>query len=1122
MTIPLLVRHRGGATTADYVCPPDYEGLPASVTFGVGKSEAAFDMRACPDRMIEPGEGLRINFGELPAGIVNGGLGRYETVAFVDGLVPILATVDGATLVLTYDKVLSTASSPSASDFTVSVAEQGVTVVAVLVDGSVVTLTLATAVQAGQLVTVAYEQGDNLYDRVGNQAVSFDPWMVRTPAVPPTMTVVPPDDGGAPPDDGGAPPDDGGGVPPDDGGGVPPDDGGGVPPDDGGAPPDDGGAPPGGGGAPPDDGGAPTATLPGAPESLVATAGDSEVVLEWTAPADDGGSPVTGYEYRYAAEDGVPDGTPWQDAGTELATTVTELENETPYAFEVRARNRVGPGATAVATATPIRLEAELFSTAAGATEGEPLVIGLRRSGGVAHAAHGYIGVTDSAVPEATATAEGRSDGLGRHRLEFATGATEATVTVIPAFDGERGAGRVITATLESVDVEIGGAVRAYELVTAALEFPVTDADAVLSVSDARADAESAALVFSVRLDRTRDVSVRVDYATEDGTARAGEDYTAVSGTFVIEAGGRTATVTVPLLTASHLTGERLMGERTLVLRLSNARNARLENGTATGTIRTSDPVLQAWLSRFGRTVGTHVVDAVGTRLRGAPGMESHVTVGGYRLPLKKSPAGEPAATTPEGGSERALAARLWGPLPGGTSPGAEPDGRLAALVTGLAGVLGVGRAPAGGADAAGSWADPPAGDPRLGPSQSLHVPALRQVLVGSSFRLNLGDDLRDSATPRLTAWGQVAGTTFDGRDGALTLSGDVLTGTLGVDGEWARWLAGVAVSHSRGDGSSTSAGTGGDRELENALTSIHPYLRYAVNERLDVWGVLGYGWGDVTLQPDPGATLETGTTLMMGAFGGRGLLLAAADTGGFQLATRTDAMLTRMTSDAVAGLQASEAEAHRLRLVLEGTRDVTWPDGRRLTPAVEIGLRHDWGDAETGFGLELGGRVQYADPSHGLTIEAAVRGLLAHEDSDYKEWGASGTIRIAPDPNGQGLSLTLAPTWGAASSGIESLWSRQTTAGLAPQGTRSAPTGRLNAEVSYGVAAPFGTGLLTPYVGTVLTDGAARTYRVGTRLELTGGWTPGVTLSLEGQRQEPVGSQPVNQGLQFQAALGF
>ena len=149
VTIPLLVTHMGGATTEDY------EGLPASVTFGVGESEAAFDMHAFQDRMIEPGEGLRIDFGGLPAGIVKGDSGPYETVEFVDGLVPIQATVDGATLVLTYDTVLSSTSSPSASDFTVNVAEDVVNVNQISIGGSLVTLTLATAVPAGQPVTVA-------------------------------------------------------------------------------------------------------------------------------------------------------------------------------------------------------------------------------------------------------------------------------------------------------------------------------------------------------------------------------------------------------------------------------------------------------------------------------------------------------------------------------------------------------------------------------------------------------------------------------------------------------------------------------------------------------------------------------------------------------------------------------------------------------------------------------------------------------------------------------------------------------------------------------------------------------------------------------------------------------
>ena len=58
----------------------------------------------------------------------------------------------------------------------------------------------------------------------------------------------------------------------------------------------------------------------------------------------------------------------------------------------------------------------------------------------------------------------------------------------------------------------------------------------------------------------------------------------------------------------------------------------------------------------------------------------------------------------------------------------------------------------------------------------------------------------------------------------------------------------------------------------------------------------------------------------------------------------------------------------------------------------MEVGLRHDWGDAETGFGLELGGRVcNTRTRPWGLTIDATVRGLLAHEDSDYRGMGRLG-----------------------------------------------------------------------------------------------------------------------------------
>ena len=600
-----------------------------------------------------------------------------------------------------------------------------------------------------------------------------------------------------------------------------------------------------------------------------------------------------------------------------------------------------------------------------------------------------------------------------------------------------------------------------------------------VSVADARVtEAADAMLIFTVKLNQASASTGTVDYATADGTATAGQDYTATSGTLTFAPGETFRAVTVPVLDDVHDEGEE-----TLTLTLSNPSGIRLADGEATGTIVNSDPLQQAWLARFGRTVATHVTDAVGERLRRRPEQGSHLTVGGQRLSLG-APAGRDEA---------------------GTGAGASASG----LLQGLAGALGLGPAQSG---TGGAWEDGRGPDPRLGQSRTLTLD-LRQILLGSSFRLALNGADAGATSPRLTAWGRFAGTTFDGQDGALAVTGDVFTGTVGVDSEWERLLAGVAVAHSRGDGSFNDSnpdmedrGRGG---LENTLTSIHPYVRYAVTDRLDVWGLVGYGWGELDLELANDETLETDMNLVMGAVGGRGVLLSPAESGGYQLATRTDAMFTRTTSDAVANSAATDADAHRLRVILEGSRGVTWADGRSLTPTVELGLRHDWGDAETGFGVEMGGRVQYADPGLGLTVEAAVRGLLAHEDSEYDEWGASGTVRLDPGAGGQGLALTLAPTWGAASSGVDGLWARQTTSGLAPQGRRGPPAGQLNAEVSYGLRA-FELGLLTPYAGTSLAQGGTQQYRLGGRLAVE----DGLTLNLEGSHQQQGGQTPMDTGL--------
>ncbi|HLQ62190.1 MAG TPA: fibronectin type III domain-containing protein, partial [Candidatus Acidoferrales bacterium] len=80
-----------------------------------------------------------------------------------------------------------------------------------------------------------------------------------------------------------------------------------------------------------------TATVPGAPSSVTAVAGDRAAQVSWTAAAS-GGSPITGYTIT-----GSPGGSATAAAG-ETQATVWGLANGTSYTFTVRAANRVGTG----------------------------------------------------------------------------------------------------------------------------------------------------------------------------------------------------------------------------------------------------------------------------------------------------------------------------------------------------------------------------------------------------------------------------------------------------------------------------------------------------------------------------------------------------------------------------------------------------------------------------------------------------------------------------------------------------------------------------------------------------------------------------------------------------------
>ena len=617
-----------------------------------------------------------------------------------------------------------------------------------------------------------------------------------------------------------------------------------------------------------------------------------------------------------------------------------------------------------------------------------------------------------------------------------------------------------------------------------AASITVTGPNHDLTVEDAEVEeGPGAALAFLVTLSGTAPYRVKVDYATSDGTATAGSDYTATSGTLIFERGETSKTISVPVLDDAHDDDSE-----TLTLSLSNPLRAMIVDGEAVGTIRNSDHMPKAWIARFGRTVADQVLDAVDARLKAARTAGMSLSLGGQTIGGAVPKADERSGAATDGTS-----ASLFG---GTAAADAGETVRVKVL---------------------SDWLSRETAENDR--SSSARTLTGRDLLMGSSFSLAA----QTGGGGFAALWGRMAQTSFAAREGSLSLDGDVTTGLLGADYASGRWTTGLVVSHSNGDGDYRGENSG---EIEASVTALTPWAGYAVTDRLSVWGAAGYGAGDLTLTPQDDAALKTDLGMMLAAAGARGTLIGG-DGDGPRLDAVTDARWVRTTTarvSAAAGkLESAAADVTRLRLGLEGSWPLALGDGAVVTPRLALGVRHDGGDAETGFGADFGGGVTLEAPARGLTVSLEGRGVLTHEASGFRDRGLAGSLAWNPPPStGRGPKLTLSQTIGAgASGGKDALLSRDTLEGLA---ANENVDGRRRLEARFGYGFPmFGdrfTG--TPEIGLGLSD-AGRDYGLGWRLMQSGSGAGSLELLLEARRRESANDNtPPEHGIGFRLTARF
>ena len=692
------------------------------------------------------------------------------------------------------------------------------------------------------------------------------------------------------------------------------------------------------------------------------------------------------------------------------------------------------------------------------------------------------------------------------HRILFAAGETVKPGSVALVEDADDDAGETVNVEITNARVitprgaEFGPLSITRAQATGTIDAPASSKTPLpnvnMRIENTSGSERGGWLHFTIKLSRALDEYVCYDFETlGTGTAAEGADYLQRPKSTLWQPPGVTEwTEFVRILDDSIDDG----GE-TVQVRISDAelcddasKTVTISRADATGTITNSDPIPAAWLARFGRTVTDQVIDAVEGRMEAARAPGTEVNLAGQRVGASRARQDWGHA----GYAARTEVTRLR-PGPWGAGPGLRAER---------------------------------AGDPE---GTNWHAPqgrgmTARELLFGSSFSLAAGD----AHTGSYALWGRGSVSRFDGRDGDVAVDGAVASAFLGADWGRERTTMGLILGHSVGDGGYHSES--GRGTVSSTLTGLYPWMRQALGERISLWGVAGYGAGTLTVTPakldgPSQAAIRTDLGLGMGTVGLRGTLAQAPDEGGFELAVKTDAMGVRTHSAAVPGLAGTATEVTRLRLGLESSRPFRLEGGAQLRPSIEVAVRQDGGDAETGFGVDVGGGIAWTDPRRGLSVDLRGRGLVTHDAKGFREAGLSGSLLWEPRADdGRGPSLTLTQTLGGPDSGgAHALLERGTLAGLAAHDSGAEDDGLLarrylEVRFGYGLAAFGDRFTSTPELGIGLSD-AWRDYRLGWRLAHGAG---SLDLSVEATRREAVNGygaavEPVHAvGLRIEARL--
>ena len=218
--------------------------------------------------------------------------------------------------------------------------------------------------------------------------------------------------------------------------------------------------------------------------------------------------------------------------------------------------------------------------------------------------------------------------------------------------------------------------------------------------------------------------------------------------------------------------------------------------------------------------------------------------------------------------------------------------------------------------------------------------------------------------------------------------------------------LAGLSFMRSWGNMDYTDDGV--DGVLDSGLNTFHPYLYWQPHRRFSAWVIGGLGRGGVEVN-EPGRSHDFKADFRMLSGGMRSVVSKRGNT---ELGVVLDSFTASLGTDALEDIAKVRGNARRTRMMLELTHDKALSAGKSLSVKVEVGGRHDEGDADRGTGVESGFRLGYLDANSGLDVALLGRTLVAHE-SDYQDWGVGVQASWDPGEKQRGFRVSVTSSRG-------------------------------------------------------------------------------------------------------------